>query len=57
MKLFDAVASTSFEGGEVRVEQLASMIDADPLLVGEIRSLTYKLQHHLTNDKLASCAS
>ena len=35
MKLFDTAAAITAHGGEIRVEQLASAIDADPLLIGE----------------------
>jgi hypothetical protein len=37
MKLFDAAVPVSANGGEVRIEDLASKIEADVVLVGKYR--------------------
>lgn len=37
MKLFDAAAKTSINGGEMTIEQLSSETGADPLLVSKYR--------------------
>lgn len=39
MKLFDAAAKTSFNGGEVMIAQLSSETGADPLLISEYNIL------------------
>ena len=35
MKLFDAAAAISADRGEIRIEELTSEVNADPLLVSE----------------------
>lgn len=37
MKLFDAAAKTSIDGGEMTIQQLSSETGADPLLVSKYR--------------------
>jgi hypothetical protein len=38
MKLFDAAAALSVDGGEVQLENLISEMAADPLLVSKCRT-------------------
>ena len=45
MKLFDTAASASRNGGEVRIEDLASEANADPVLVSRCSQEYVHLNH------------